>query len=118
MALRAALDDLVAALREAGIPADLDPQNVTPPGVWVQLESVAHSLLSGGLVIRARLYLVVGDAPAGTVLDHLDLLLGSVLEVVTPNADVDTVTAGVLLPDTPAPFPALQLTVDLPTTPY
>jgi hypothetical protein len=118
MALRAALDDLVAALREAGIPADLDPQNLTPPAVWVQLESIAHSLLDGGLVLRCRLYAIVGDAPAGTVLDNLDALLGEVLDVVTPNADRDTEVAGVLLPDTPNPLPALQLTVDLPTTPY
>ena len=118
MALREGLDDLVAALREAGIVADLDPQNLTPPAVWVQLESIAHSILSGGMVLRCRLYLIVGDAPAGTVLDNLDPLLGSVLDVVTPNADVDTTVAGVLLPDTPTPLPALQLTIDLPTTPY
>lgn len=118
MALREELDALVDALRAGGIAADLDAQNLTPPAVWVQLESIAHSLLSGGMVLRCRLYAIVGDGPTGTVLDNLDALLGAVLEVVTPNADRDTDVAGVILPDTPNPLPALQLTVDLPAAPY
>jgi hypothetical protein len=118
MALREELDALVAALRAAGIAADLDAQNLTPPAVWVQLESIAHSLLSGGMVLRCRLYAIVGDGPAGTVLDNLDQLLGAVLDVVTPNADRDTDVAGVILPDTSTPLPALHLTVDIPTTPF
>jgi hypothetical protein len=116
MALREELELLVEALRGAGISADLDPQNLTPPAVWVQLESIAHTLLSGGTVLRCRLYLIVGDNPAGTVLDHIDTLLYLVLGVVTPNTDTDTTTETVALPDNPTPLPALRLTVDLPTT--
>jgi hypothetical protein len=116
MALREELTALVDALRAGGVPADLDPQNITPPAVWVQLESIAHTLLSGGTVLRCRLYLIVGDAPAATVLDTIDALLGSVLDVVTPNTDTDTTTEVVALPDNPTPLPALRLTVDLPTS--
>jgi hypothetical protein len=118
MALREELDLLVTALRDAGLNADLDAQNLTPPAVWVQLESIAHSILSGGMVLRCRLYAIVGDGPTGTVLDNLDALYETVLDVVTPNTDTDTTVAGVVLPDTSTPLPALQLTVDLPTTPY
>lgn len=116
MALREELDLLVLSLRSAGISADVDAQNLTPPAVWVQLASISHNLLSGGKTLRTRLYLIVGDAPTGTVLDQLDQLLEDTLTVVTPNADVDSEVAGVQLPDTSTPLPALQLTLDIPTT--
>lgn len=116
MSLKAALVDVTAALNAGGVDASIDAQNVNTPGVWVQLESIAHSILSGGVVVRARLYLVVGDAPATTALDNLDELLAAVLDIVSPNTDRDTESVSVMLPGDSTPLPALQLTVDLPTT--
>lgn len=116
MALREELELLVLTLRGAGLTADVDAQNLTPPAVWVQLASISHNLLSGGKTLRVRLYAIVGDAPTGTVLDNLDALLETVLTVVDPNADIDTDVAGVMLPDNATPLPALQLTLDIPTT--
>lgn len=113
MSLGATLGDLVDTLNAAGIETTLDPQNLNPPGVWVQLQSIQHNILAGQKTIRARLYLVAGDAPADVVLANLDELLADVESLVTPNTDVDTESVAVTLPNDSTPLPSLQLTVDL-----
>lgn len=113
MSLRATLQPLVDALTAGGVPATLDPQNLNPPGAWIQLESLQHNILRGRSTIRARIYLVTGDAPAATVLDQLDQLLTATLAVATPNTPLDTESVTVTLPNDSTPLPALQLTIDL-----
>jgi hypothetical protein len=114
MSLRSAVEDLVAALTAAGISAAADPGELNLPGVWVQLESVAHTLLSGGVTVRLRLYCVAGDTGTLNALDQLSPLYEAVCGVVTPNTDTDTTTVGVQLPDNPTtPMPSLQLSVDV-----
>ena len=114
MSLRSAVEDMVAALNAAGITAAADPGELNLPGVWVQLESVAHTLLSGGVTVRLRLYCIAGDAGTLNALDQLSALYVSVCELVTPNTDTDTTAVGVQLPDNPSsPMPALQLSVDV-----
>lgn len=113
MSLATAVLDLVDALNAAGIPAAADAGEVNLPGVWVQLDRVAENLLSGGITVTLRLFLIAGDTGTAAALDTLSTLYRQVLTVVTPNTDADTTTAAVQLPDNPStPLPALQLTVD------
>lgn len=115
MTLADAVNDVAAALVAAGIPASADPQNLTPPGVWVQLDTIAHPYLSGHVTARLKLAVIVGDAGTDHALTALSDLYARCVDVVTPNTDVDTRTLGVYLPDNPTtPLPALQYTVDVP----
>lgn len=114
MSLGSAVQGLVDALVSAGIAATADPRDLTPPGVWVMLSELEHTLLSGGVSVRLRMVVVVGDTGTLDALDALSELVGRVVEVVTPNAGVPTTAVPVYLPDNPTtPLPGLQLTVDV-----
>lgn len=112
VSVKTAVSDLVDAFNAAGVPAASDPQNLSPPAVWVQLASIAHDRLDGGGTFRLRCYLIAPDTGTDAALDTFTEWLPQVLAVVTPNTDVDTEAASVYLPDNPStPLPALQLTV-------
>lgn len=113
MSIKTAVTDLVDALNGAGIDAAADPQDLTPPGVWVQLESIDHNLLSGDVTVRLRLYLIAGDTGTLNALDTLSTLLRRVLRIVDPNTDQPTTGESVYLPDNPStPLPALRINID------
>jgi hypothetical protein len=112
LSVKTAVTDLVEALNAYGVPAASDPQNLTPPCVWVQLASIAHDRLDGGGTFGLRLYLIAPDSGTDAALDTFAEWLPRVLAVVDPNTDRDTEAASVYLPDNPStPLPALQLNV-------
>lgn len=62
-------------LRAAGVRADLDPRNINPPAVWIQLREVENLLAAGARMVTFRLFLIVGDAGTEQALAALDQLL-------------------------------------------
>lgn len=112
MSIKTAITDLVETFNAYGVPAAADPQELTPPGVWVQLQSFALDQLDGAAAYRLRCYLVAPDSGTDAALDTFATWLPRVFAVVTPNTDTDTEAAAVYLPDNPStPLPALQFTV-------
>lgn len=107
------LSDVVYALTDEGITATIDPRDLNPPGVLVELESIAHNLLCGSVTTRVRLFCVVPDTGAATALREAAELLTRVLGVVTPNTELDSTYEAVVLPDSPTPLPAILLRVDV-----
>lgn len=113
MNITATLQDLVDALQAADISADLEAARVRTPGVWVTLDRLPASgyTLGRGGIVRARLFLVVGEKDAHRSLEALQGLYDQVEAVVDPASDVEA--AALDLPDRPG-LPALLFTTDLP----
>lgn len=110
--IEAALQGLVEALRAADVQADLDAAKVKLPGVWVSVDRLLDWTLSGGGMIRARLFVVVADRDDRRVLEALDDICALVFDVVDPMSDVET--TNLQLPNGGQPRPALTFTHDIP----
>lgn len=107
------LSDVATALVAGGIAATLDARDLTPPGVLVELESVAHNILGGNLTVRARLLVITGDAGTLESLKALGPLYAAVTDIVSPNTEVDSTAELVTLPNTSSPLPCFVMHVDL-----
>jgi hypothetical protein len=107
------LTDLMWALIGAGIDATIDPRDLNPPAVLVELESISHNLLSGGVTTRVRLFCVVPDVGTGEALRMAAALMMRVLAVVEPNTELDSTYEAISTPDGTGPLPAILLRVDV-----
>jgi hypothetical protein len=126
LAVRPALDDLLAALRAAGFPGShYDPELVNPPAaVWVQPRALRDLTLTGGATLVVWLYLLTEQADDDGVagdLAKLDDALTGVLELLDAlelslsddDGDAVDIAAAVLLPGRAMPLPAYRLAVEL-----
>jgi hypothetical protein len=95
--------------------ASMDPAELqTTPAVWVQLRGIAQPFLAAS-EIRLYVHLISGDTDGGMrVAAELVTLYNSILEVVTPDGETETLS--VTMPDG-AQLPALRMPVDIPNTP-
>lgn len=114
---------LEARMKAAGYVASIDPEQVYPPGVWIQPRTVTDRDLHGGGELVVWLYLLAPNVETHDALRVLDDLLSGLDELdvaVDPDdPDVD-LTAAVALPSSPStPLPAYRLAVrtDLVETP-
>lgn len=107
------LSDLVYVLTDAGIDATIDPRDLNPPAVLVELESIAHNLLSGGVTTRVRLFCVVPDLGLPSALREAARLMSDVLAVVEPNTEMDSTFEAISTPDGGGPLPAILMRVDV-----
>lgn len=106
------VDDLVAQLAGAGVPADRDPATVPVPGVWVQVAGIRADDLAGGLLVDTRLVLIAANNGYTRAQDDLLALLGQVVDVVG-LPDPGAVPGVVNLPNQTGDLPALTLSIPL-----
>lgn len=110
------LDDLVEQLRAAGVASvDMDPAKVNTPGVVVEVAGLATRF--GGLTIRCRLVLVVGNQAVRKSADNLAALFNVVRPVAQKvGADLANVTTALYVkPGSSTGLPALIIPLDLHT---
>lgn len=109
--LAAAAADVVDQLAAAGLAATIDPRDLNPPGVWVQLANVRPAYLATGAAYDADWYLYLIAPNIGT---------GQEFAVISPLADqllaagwalADGQTIAVTLPDGADPYPSLRFTL-------
>lgn len=106
----AAIDDLVAALREPApgpaLRADVDPALLSPPCVWVNLQGFSDDTL-GCLAYRLELVLIVPDQDHRRAMTALAGVYNKVITVLDPTGE--TTTQGTVLPGAPTPLPSLAV---------
>lgn len=113
MRLDLAAAQVVDRLRTAGIAADVDPRNLDPPAVWVQLAQVdtPRKFKAGHYAATWNLTCIAPDAGTTDALRALGELSD------TLAATFGTVTGGtalgIILPSGPDPLPGLQWQVAL-----
>jgi len=105
--LSAALDDVVTALRGAGIRATTDPRDLSLPGAWVTVHDVEAATLCGGLAIRADVCLLAADNGAPGYVSTLGDLLDTAMTVLTLD---EPARPAVVTPPGLGPMPALVIT--------
>lgn len=109
-----ALDDVVAALGEAGITATVDPPEIHPPGAWVAGRRLQRATLCGSYAVVIDVYLIVRDNGIKPALVELDSLLGRTLDVIDEHdweLESTTLDETVTLPSGGGPMPAYRLTI-------
>lgn len=103
---------LCELLDAAGVPAQLDPADVSPPGAWVHLEGINTAAnLEGVHELQVIVHLITGDTDTRRALEGLGVLYSQLLEVVTPDGLVTL--EGVVLPGSTTPLPALRVPVNI-----
>lgn len=117
MTKRAELLALADALTAAGVPAAIDPRDVTPPAVWVHLGTWSYDTLDGGCTdAQVILDLVAPDSGVTDAMGLLDDLETDVVTVLGPPRD-PCVAATIQLPDSGTQLPAYRLTYQVELTP-
>lgn len=111
---RAELQALVDALTAGGVPAAIDPRDLTPPAAWVHLGPWTYDTLCGGDVVDAQVLIDLIGIDSGTLdamgtLDDLETL--AVMILGPPRAPVQPAT--LTLPDNTTALPAYRLTYQL-----
>jgi hypothetical protein len=70
----ARLDEIVAALTSAGIPATRDPGELQPPAVIIAAPTITDATMGGVLQLDVPIYPVTGDPGAAGLTELLDLV--------------------------------------------
>lgn len=83
------LAPVVLALKDAGVPANIDPAKLNPPCVWVQPTEVEETYLDGSGDLSCDVYLVAKDAGLFESMLALEKLLAKVLTVLDPDGPID-----------------------------
>jgi hypothetical protein len=102
--------DLLAALRDAGVPCSLEAGDLNLPGALVNVQGFGFDVLRG-FHIKATVLLVVPDTGPVRSLQALTSLFNLATVALTPDADVTVRTT--TLAESPAPLPALEVPVNL-----
>lgn len=100
--------ELVDALRQGDVRADLDPALCSPPAVWLRLLPVEHDTLAG-VTVKAEAVCIAPDTTDDAALGHLAALHDLVLSLV--EVDGPCRWQGTILPDNPTPLPSLVIPV-------
>lgn len=114
------LDALIALLKAADPGHELirsvsvDPSEVNVPGIWVAVEGIGPHTFAG-VTIRTTLYLIVPDGDIRRVLTKLADMFNLVRPALPGPHDPAT-RAGVVLPSSTTPLPALAVPFNLLTT--
>lgn len=98
--------DLLAWIRAGDVRADLDPAQVTPPGVWLRLLPFEHDTL-GGVSLKVEATCIAPDTTGDAALAHLAALHDLVVGLV--DADGPCRWQGTILPDNPTPLPSVVI---------
>lgn len=113
------LDELAQLLVEVdGVrSANVDETKVQTPGVWIRVDGISLDTLAG-LTIKTTLFLIVSERDRPRALVELQTLFNKVMPVLRNigGPTGDTTTAGVVLPGSQTPLPALAVPLDLLTT--
>lgn len=113
------LEPVIEALAAIGIQASMDSSKLRPPAVWIKFDGIGSEDTLGGLVIKTRLFAVVGKTnEAWRANKALALLWNKVRPVVQkyggPSGDVTA--PGLVLSGSTAVLPALSIPLDLVVT--
>lgn len=105
--LAAALNGIVTALRDAGVPATTDPRDLIVPGAWVTVHDITDPTLCGEYTVRADVCLFTDDNGMSLEVDALGRLLELAADAVTFDEPVKPMT---VTPPGRGPLPALVIT--------
>lgn len=106
------LTQLAELLVAAGMSASVNPEDVNVPGAWVTCENFRHLTVAGDIQLGCVVYLVAAQGDYITALDQLAGLYNqAVPALLVPDGPVTT--QALVLPDTPTPYPALRVPVNL-----
>ena len=114
--VKAACLALVGELKAVELVADVDPDALNPPCVWVQPRQIRDRRLDGSGTLVAWCYVIAPNVDTATAMAQLDGDLATLLEVVSvaDSDDVIDLAAAVVLPTNPTnPLPAYRVAVDL-----
>jgi hypothetical protein len=107
-----AAGQVVARLRAAGLAAAVDPRDLDPPAVWVQLADVDLSRFKAGQYLATwNLTLIAPDSGTSQALATLGRLSADLVDAFPTIRTGQAL--GVILPGGPDPMPAMQYTVQL-----
>jgi hypothetical protein len=110
---RAELVAVAEALTAGGVPAAIDPRDVTPPAAYVHLGPWTYDLLTDQcLSAQVIVDIVATDAGTYTALGELDALETDVVTLLGPPVGQVLATT-VSLPDSTAALPCYRLTYDV-----
>lgn len=98
------------ALTAAGIRNAENPGQLTPPGVLVQLTGFTRDTLAG-FTVNTRLLCVVPNSTHEQASAELVGIVNQLLEVMEPDGPITA--ASVVMPNDPAPLPALSVPLNL-----
>lgn len=114
--LLGSLQSLVDTLNSVdGLHAVLDPRDINPDCVYVDVESLSHEYLCGQAEMTIKLMLITGDVGKLQALSNLSTMLNKVLTVLSPDGDTQV---GSTTPPgfSGQPLPILVVTVKVPTS--
>lgn len=97
-----------------GLHAVLDPRDINPDCIYVDIESLSHEFLCGSADATLKLMLITGDVGKAQALQNLSEMLDKLLTVLTP--DGDTQVGSTTPPGSPNPLPILVVTLKVPTS--
>lgn len=104
------LESIAADLREAGLRAEVDPQKLNPPCVWVALTSLQVDRLDGTGEANVQLTFVSPDHGTTSALDELTTMLAGAVDAVDLIGEIETIA--ISLPNQGnTPLPALRTTI-------
>lgn len=107
----APVDELVDALKAAGVACSMDAAELNLPGAWLALDEVRPFNLKGTLQLRMSLYLICPDTDPYRALGILSKLFNLTREALEPDGAVTP--QGVVMPSDPTPLPALRVPIYL-----
>lgn len=115
--IRQQLEYIVTVTENAGIPATLEPQRITPPGAWICGRRLDTQNFPGYFATVADIYLITRDTGIIQAIDTLDDMLEKVIDAIQDNDRLEIVDSAldesVTLPHGAAPLPAYRLTIQV-----
>lgn len=106
--ISAVLDELVAAVAAAGIPATRDPGDFQPPGSIIEAPTITGAATMGSLGLTVPVYVVSDQPPNASGLDWMLEAVGLLLPVFGDHTATPTKWYG---PINPAGLPAYLITL-------
>lgn len=113
--IRAALDQVLTVLDDAGIAATIDARNLSAPGCFVTVTKVGDLALDGSAKVTGDIVAVVRDLGGAADIDNLSALLDDVVEPLqAANVEItDIITNEQATPPSGGTLPAARLTYTL-----
>jgi hypothetical protein len=108
-----ALEGVAQVLRDAGVRASVDPQNLNPPCAWVSTSKYAVEYLCGEGILTVDIYLITINNGVPQAIKSLQSMLTRALTVLEPEGDV-SLAESVSLASGGDGLPAYKITITVP----
>lgn len=109
------VDDLVEALRDAGLYVDFEPARMQLPGVWVNI--TGYGFLLAGLIHKIELVILTADSDPRSALKAAQPVFNTVLDTIAPlGGPTDDPVTGIWTMRDGSRRPGIAIPFDMLTT--